>query len=354
MNIFITFALCASIAAAAPVSVPKVQASLAGITTYVGAITLNDTAGYKVTAPFGMALDGTCSKDTYTDKASCEDASNCGIGGSDACNYVWTGAGFSGSFEAKTNDNPSCDGLKTITVTGSFKFNLPTALTNAINTLSTALGKTLVPDISTLSNGFSITQEIDVSSLTADIDIPLSDKVGADKQKILNLLGTDITFRIAISELRLFKKGVEIPLYIVVEVVKKSIMKLPAESCGARKANICGAACDALDAVCLSCDVLCAAAGSAIDAVIAGTNNAAIFEQTYNIAKLLDDVAKDQSVDTKGIVRDCAAATSKKCFGIGTADACPVAEAELKSGAGKYQLNVLSFAVVALIAYLQM
>jgi hypothetical protein len=321
MNIFITFALCASIAAAAPVSVPKVQAELAGITTYVGAITLNDTAGYKVTAPFGMDISGT---------------------------------GFSGSVEAKTNDNPSCDGLKTITVTGSFKLNLPKALTDAIDTLSTALGGTLVPDISTLSDGFSITQEIDVSSLTADIDIPLSDKVGVDKQKILNLLGTDITFRIAISELRLFKKGVEIPLYIVVEVVKKSIMKLPAESCGARKANICGAACPTLDAVCGFCEVLCIAAGTAIDAVIDGTKNAAIFEQTYNVAKLLDDVATDQSADIKGIVRDCAAATSKKCFGIGTADACPVAEAELKSGAGKYQLNVLSFAVVALLAYLQM
>ena len=228
MNIFITFALCASIAAAAPVSVPKVQASLSGITTYVGAITLDDTAGYKVTAPFGMTLDGTCSESTYTDKASCEDANDCGFGGgSGACNYVWTEAGFSGSFEAKTNDNPSCDGLKTITVTGSFKLNLPKALTDAIGALSTALGSALVPDISTLSDGFSITQEIDVSSLTADIDIPLSDKVGVDKQKILNLLGTDITFRIAISELRLFKKGVEIPLYIVVEVVKKSIMKLP-------------------------------------------------------------------------------------------------------------------------------
>ena len=321
MNIFITFALCASIAAAAPVSVPKVQASLSGITTYVGAITLNDTAGYVVTAPFGMDISGT---------------------------------GFSGSVEAKTNDNPSCDGLKTITVTGSFKLNLPKALTDAIGALSTALGSALVPDISTLSDGFSITQEIDVSSLTADIDIPLSDKVGVDKQKILNLLGTDITFRIAISELRLFKKGVEIPLYIVVEVVKKSIMKLPAESCGARKANICGAACPVGDIPCGSCEVLCAAAGSAIDAVIAGTNNAAVFEQTYNVAKLLNDVATDQSVDTKGIVRDCAAATSKKCFGIGTADACPVAEAELKSGAGKYQLNVLSFAVVALLAYLQM
>lgn len=356
MNIFITFALCASIAAAAPVSVPKVQAKLSGITTYVGAITLDDTAGYKVTAPFGMTLDGTCSKDTYTDKASCEDASNCGFGSSDACNYVWTEAGFSGSFEAKTNDNPSCDGLKTITVTASFKLDLPTALTGAISTLSTALGSALVPDISTLSDGFSITQEIDVSSLTADIDIPLSDKVGVDKQKILNLLGTDITFRIAISELRLFKKGVEIPLYIVVEVVKKSIMKLPAESCGSRKANICGEDCEAgvTYAACAACELLCTAVGTAIDAVIDGTKNAAIFEQTYNVAKLLDDVATDQSADIKGIVRDCAAATSKKCFGIGTADACPVAEAELKSGAGKYQLNVLSFAVVALLAYLQM
>ena len=320
MNIFITFALCASIAAAAPVSVPKVQASLSGITTYVGAITLNDTAGYVVTAPFGMDISGT---------------------------------GFSGSVEAKTNDNPSCDGLKTITVTGSFKVNLPTALTNAISTLSAT--SVPVPDMSTLSDGFSITQEIDVSSLTADIDIPLSDKVGVDKQKILNLLGTDITFRIAISELRLFKKGVEIPLYIVVEVVKKSIMKLPAESCGSRKANICGAACPATEALtCGACATLCTAAGSAIDAVIAGTDNAAIFEQTYNVAKLLNDVATDQSADTKGIVRDCAAAPSKKCFGIGTSESCTANALGSESGAGKYQLNVLSFIIVALLAYLQM
>jgi hypothetical protein len=213
----------------------------------------------------------------------------------------------------------------------------------------------LVPDISTLSDGFSITQEIDVSSMTADIDILLSDKVGVDKQKILNLLGTDITFRIAISELRLFKKGVEIPLYIVVEVVKKSIMKLPAESCGVRKANICGAACPAQETfTCGACKALCTAAGTAIDAVIAGTDNAAIFEQTYNVAKLLNDVATDQSADTKGIVRDCAAATSKKCFGIGTADACPADEVGAESGAGKYQINVLSFIIVALLAYLQM
>ena len=131
-------------------------------------------------------------------------------------------------------------------------------------------------------------------------------------------------------------------------------MKLPAESCGARKANICGAACDVTDLVCGFCDALCAAAGTAIDAVIDGTNNAAVFEQTYNVAKLLNDVATDQSADIKGIVRECAAATSKKCFGIGTADACPVADALLESGAGKHQLNVLSFVVVALLAYLQM
>ena len=153
--------------------------------------------------------------------------------------------------------------------------------------------------------------------MTADIDIKLSDKVGTDKQKILELLGTEITFRIALSELRLYKKGVEIPLYIIVEIVKKANMKLPSALCDDRGEYLCGDACATVgDLSCKACDALCTAAGTVIDAVVEGTGNSALFENTFNVAKLLDDVATAASVtDLKGAVRTRAAASSKKCFG---------------------------------------
>ena len=330
MNMFIALAVvCASIAASAPITVNQVTATVAGVSTSVGAIVLNDTMRYKLTAPFEMTMG------TGADKM-----------------------GFSGSVEAKTNDNPTCAGLKTITMDASFKLILPSDLTTPITTLRDAgIGsltpfKTVVPDVSSITDdGFTISQEIDVSAMTADIDIKLSDKVGTDKQKILELLGTEITFRIALSELRLYKKGVEIPLYIIVEIVKKANMKLPSELCDDRGAYLCGDACGTTDLSCKACDALCTAAGTVIDTVVDGTDNPALFENTFNVAKLLDDVATAASVsDLKGAVRTCAAASSKKCFGIGTADVCP----DTLSGATQHHLNALALAVVAFLAYLQM
>ena len=331
MNMFIALAVvCASIAASAPITVNQVTATVAGVSTSVGAIVLNDTMRYKLTAPFEMTMG------TGADKM-----------------------GFSGSVEAKTNDNPTCAGLKTITMDASFKLILPSDLTTPITTLKNVnipvVGKPfedVIPDVSSITDdGFTISQEIDVSAMTADIDIKLSDKVGADKKKILELLGTEITFRIALSELRLYKKGVEIPLYIIVEIVKKANMKLPSELCDDRGAYLCGDACGTLDASCKACDALCTAAGTVIDAVVEGTGNSALFENTFNVAKLLDDVATAASVtDLKGAVRTCAAASSKKCFGIGTADVCP----DTLSGATQHHLNALALAVVAFLAYLQM
>ena len=331
MNMFIALAVvCASIAASAPITVNQVTATVAGVPTSVGAIVLNDTMRYKLTAPFVMTM------------------------GDDDDSKM----GFSGSVEAKTNDNPTCAGLKTITMDASFKLILPSDLTNPITTLRdagiTGLGKPfedVIPDVSSITDdGFTISQEIDVSAMTADIDIKLSDKVGPDKQKILEFLGTEITFRIALSELRLYKKGVEIPLYIIVEIVKKANMKLPSELCDDRGAYLCGDACGT-SASCQACDALCTAAGTVIDAVVDGTDNPALFENTFNVAKLLDDVATAASVtDLKGAVRTCAAASSKKCFGIGTADVCP----DTLSGATQHHLNALALAVVAFLAYLQM
>ena len=331
MNMFIALAVvCASIAASAPITVNQVTATVAGVSTSVGAIVLNDTMRYKLTAPFEMTMGTGAAK-----------------------------MGFSGSVEAKTNDNPTCAGLKTITMDASFKLILPSDLTTPITTLKNVgipgFGKPFedfIPDVSSITDdGFTISQEIDVSAMTADIDIKLSDKVGTDKQKILELLGTEITFRIALSELRLYKKGVEIPLYIIVEIVKKANMKLPSALCDDRGKNLCGDACGTLDLSCKACDALCTAAGTVIDAVVDGTDNPALFENTFNVAKLLEDVATAASVtDLKGAVRTCAAASSKKCFGIGTADVCP----DTLSGATQHHLNALALAVVAFLAYLQM
>lgn len=329
ITLFVTvFAVCASIAASAPIEVNKVSASIGGVSTSVGKIVLDDTTSYKVTAPFEMTLGS----------------------GSDEM-------GFSGSIVAKTNDNPACTGIKTITIEGSFKLILPSSLTSPITTLRNfgSMGvkpfQSFVPDITDITdNGLTITADIDVSAVTGDVDIKLSEKVGADKQKILELLGTDLTFRIALSELRLYEKGVEMPLYIIVEIVKKGSMKLPSSLCGGRKQNICGANCGFGDAVCGACDELCDAAGSAIDAVMDGTDNPAIFEAEYNVAKLLDDVANAAGADLKGTVRNCAAASSKKCFGIGTAEKCP--EPEL-SGATQLHLNIFAIAAVAFLAFMQ-
>ena len=108
MNMFIALAVvCASIAASAPITVNQVTATVAGVSTSVGAIVLNDTMRYKLTAPFVMTM------------------------GDDDDSKM----GFSGSVEAKTNDNPTCAGLKTITMDASFKLILPSDLTTPITTL---------------------------------------------------------------------------------------------------------------------------------------------------------------------------------------------------------------------------
>merc|ERR1711907_276596 len=165
---------------------------------------------------------------------------------------------------------------------------------------------------------------------------------------ILELLGTDITFRIALSELRVYKKGVEMPVYIIVEVVKKSIMKLPAALCGSRGKNICGASCPITNS-CAGCATLCGVVGTVIDAATGESNQAAVFEDTYNVAKMLDDIKGNANLNNA--VRNCAAASSKKCFGIGTADSCPE---NLEAGASRHPVNAIAIAAVGLFAYMQM
>ena len=71
-------------------------------------------------------------------------------------------------------------------------------------------------------------QVLDVSSLTppyVDYDLVVSDYLTGDKKTVLDFLGTDITVRMELSKLKIYKKGMEVPIYLIVEVLKKSKMK---------------------------------------------------------------------------------------------------------------------------------
>lgn len=326
ITLFMTvFAVCASIATSAPITIARVSASVGGVSTAVGPIVLNDTVSYSATVGFELSF------------------------GSGA-----NSIGINAPFQVKTNDNPGCNGLKKIKFLGGLQLDLPSTFTTPINTLTNALSSVVqVPSIADFSTGLAVSADIDVSSMTSDIDIKLSDKLPPSKKPALELLGTDITFRIAVSELKLFDGGVEIPLYVIFEVLAKNSMKLPTDVCGPRGANICGASCGlaptTATAQCVLCDALCRAAGSVLDAVLPGNNNDALYAKTVNVAEVLEEVA-GSSANLQGTVRTCAAASSKKCFGIGTTKKCP--EPEL-SGATQLHLDIFAIAAVAFLAFMQ-
>jgi hypothetical protein len=143
-----------------------------------------------------------------------------------------------------TSFRKGCDGLTTITATIDFKLIVPTAVSTAISTLNTVLttgGVTNLPDITALLSTVSIPDTvIDISAMNKfdgrydDVAITLSDKLPTDKEKILNLLGIELTITIELSRLTLFKKGMEIPIKYKLEILKKTIMKFPSSLCGAK------------------------------------------------------------------------------------------------------------------------
>merc|ERR1712146_721702 len=78
--------------------------------------------------------------------------------------------------------------------------------------------------------------------------------------------------------------------------------------------------------LCSGCNDLCSSIGSLIDSLIGGKSNKALYHETHNLAKLLEDTAEVAKVDLQGIVRKCG---TEHCFGIGSSKPCsgPVAVA---------------------------
>jgi hypothetical protein len=128
-----------------------------------------------------------------------------------------------------------------------------------------------------------------------------------------------------LQNLTTFKAGMEIPMSYTVEVIKKSIMEFPTSVCGAKGKFPCGSqSCSGLSyAVCTACSVYCTAVGTAIDAALPGTGNAAVYDKTEDLLSIFKKVAGSDAAKQAGFAK-CKGASSYECVSIGdTTTQCP-------------------------------
>lgn len=202
-------------------------------------------------------------------------------------------------------------------------------------------GLDILPDLSQLTEEIKMPQvTFDVSALTPpfeDYELPLSPKLGADKEKVMNFLGIEVTIVLALSELKVYKKGMEVPVYLKVEILKKSIMTTPgSDNCGAMGDKICGTeSCGTGVTIeigaCTACKAICTGMGTILDAITGTTDATAAVDKKYDVLKELKTFAKDQSITLPNNIQDCATDAAVTCMRIGKADACPVPKKESES-----------------------
>lgn len=266
---------------------------------------------------------------------------------------------------AKSNDNPGCTEFKTITTDIWFSLILPKDFTDllATNEVKLALGSgglDILPDLSLLTSKVTLPQqEFDVSTLTppyADYELPLSEKMTTDKKTVMNFLGVELTLILALSELKVYKKGMEVPVYLKVEILKKSIMKTQtATDCGNKNEYFCGAeSCGGATTTgytqCTACGVLCTGVGTILDAISGTSDTAAVVDKKYDVLKELKTFATAQSVTLPDNIQDCATDATVTCMRIGEADVCPAPSSDL-GGAATNSFYLMSYlAVFAIFA----
>jgi hypothetical protein len=235
-------------------------------------------------------------------------------------------------------------------------------------------GPDILPDVTELTSAIKIPQQThDVSSLTppyADYELKLSPLLGADKKKVMDFLGVEVTLILALSELQVYKKGMEVPVYIKFEILKTSIMTTPGSTnCGNRGNKICGTqSCTSSDTVkaglCTACGVLCTKITDIIEN-IAGSGEKAVVDDKVDVLKVLKDFATSQNVTLPDNIKKCTTNANVTCMGIGETDKCvttssspssspsPSTDADDLDGAGTNSFYLMSYlAVFAVYAML--
>jgi hypothetical protein len=155
----------------------------------------------------------------------------------------------------------------------------------------------------------------------------LSDVAPAQYKTALKFLGTDATITLMLQNLTTFKAGMEIPMSYTVEVIKKSIMEFPTSVCGNRGKFPCGSqSCVYVGTtapLCVACATYCTAVGTAIDAALSGTGNAAVYDKTEDLLSIFKTVAGSDAAKQAGFAK-CKGASSYECVSIGdTTTQCP-------------------------------
>ena len=233
--------------------------------------------------------------------------------------------------------------------------------TNGVKLALGSGGLDILPDLSLLTSKVTLPQqEFDVSTLTppyADYELPLSEKMTTDKKTVMNFLGVELTLILALSELKVYKKGMEVPVYLKVEILKKSIMKTQtATDCGNKNEYFCGAeSCGTVGvttgyAQCTACGLLCTGVGTILDAISGTSDTAAVVDKKYDVLKELKTFATAQSVTLPDNIQDCATDATVTCMRIGEADVCPAPSSDL-GGAATNSFYLMSYlAVFAIFA----
>lgn len=235
--------------------------------------------------------------------------------------------GFASNVTVMSNKNPGCNSLSTITAAITTKFIVPTAITSG---LSTVCAVVTCPPYEDLLKGFEWAYVYNLTQLTppfANVEMKLSDVAPAQYKTALKFLGTDATITLMLQNLTTFKAGMEIPMSYTVEVIKKSIMEFPTAVCGNRGKFPCGSqSCVYVGTsapLCVACATYCTAVGTAIDAALPGTGNAAVYDKTEDLLSIFKTVAGSDAAKQAGFAK-CKGASSYECVSIGdTTTQCP-------------------------------
>lgn len=291
--------------------------------------------------------------------------------------------GFKMQVGAKTNDNPGCTEFKTIKMDATFQMTMPSAVTTVLGnsaldcfkktcTLVTGgpsfTGIDILPNVTALTSEIKLPQQTyDVSSLTppyADYELKLSPLLGTDKEKVMNFLGIEFTLILALSELQVYKKGMEVPVYMKFEILKTSIMTTPgSDNCGARGNKVCGTQTCAATittlaiAKCHACKYLCDEIKDIVKSV-AGSGKTAVVDDKADLLGALKYYATSQNVTLPDNIKKCTTNANVTCMGIGNTDKCPSPspspkDADDLDGAGTNSFYLMSYlAVFAVYAML--
>ena len=219
-----------------------------------------------------------------------------------------------------------CTGNTTITTNVKAKAILPGPFMQAANIITT-----FVPPLKVLTDFVTDFIELQQQEIVVAANGEIEDLVYTLKdlsppkiplKPIFDFLGMDIKFIIGLSKMTQFKQGLEVPLDLSVDILKKKAVKLPAKVCGARKDKPCGPEkCKGLAIKCRACQGFCFALGQAIDIAngkpMANLPAAISITGSQGLLGMIKTNMPPGVSIPEGIIVPCSHDPSKDCLAIG-------------------------------------